>query len=122
MPFSELVDMVESPDEQRKLISGMALPMEDNKPRYPYGLSLNLNEDSLEKLGIETLPEVGSTIHLKALAKVTSVSKDATDEKESSRVCLQITHLAFEEEDEEEETEEAPPGRTKRALYGEEEE
>ncbi len=70
---------------------------------YPYGLSICLTNDELEKLGLESNCEVGDMIHLMAMAKVTSISKNETQDGESCRIELQITHLGLEDEDKEEE-------------------
>lgn len=67
-----------------------------SSPEYPYGLKLDLNEDSLAKLGITDLPEVGSSVHVMANAEVYSVSmSEDKDGKERKSVCLQITDMAL---------------------------
>lgn len=71
-------------------------------PRYPYGLCLSLCQDELDKLGIEIGDVgVGDMLHLHCLAKVTSVSSNENENGSSSRVELQVTHIAAEDEDEE---------------------
>lgn len=71
-------------------------------PRYPYGLSLSLCQDELEKLDIDKADiGVGDMLHLHCLAKVTSVSSNETEDGENCRVELQVTHIAAESEDEE---------------------
>lgn len=71
-------------------------------PRFPYGLSISLDDEVLEKLGIKDLPKVGAVMLLQAQVTVTSVSSRATqDSKEkgeptestSSDVSLQITDM-----------------------------
>lgn len=74
-----------------------------NINEYPYGLSICLTEGELEKLGLEGDCEVGDMLHLFALAKVTSVSKNDTGSGEKCRIELQITHLGTESEDQEDE-------------------
>lgn len=71
-------------------------------PRYPYGLCLSLCQDELDKLGIEVGEVgVGDMLHLHCLAKVTSVSSNENEDGSYSRVELQVTHIAAEDEDEE---------------------
>lgn len=63
-------------------------------PKYPYGLCLCLDNDTLEKLGITTLPEVGQVMELKALAIVTSVGMNQEqDGDKRQRADLQITDM-----------------------------
>lgn len=63
-------------------------------PQYPYGLRIDLDDQSLEKLGIDKLPEVGSTMMIVARVEVQSVSsnKDYKGEPEQ-RLGLQITDM-----------------------------
>lgn len=74
-------------------------------PIYPWGLSISLDEDALDALGITKLPEVGKPMMLVARVDVTSVSenKHTTEgngtEKHRS-VSLQITDLAIGPNDE----------------------
>ena len=70
---------------------------------YPYGLSLNLENDALDKLEIKTLPEVGAVMFLQAKVAVTSVSEyKSQDNKEPRRsVSLQITDMELASDKEE---------------------
>lgn len=73
--------------------------MATDAPTYPYGLSLTLDNDALEKLGIAiTDLKVGASMTLVATVEVTSVSSrqtDADDDDESAG--LQITALCLED-------------------------
>ena len=63
-------------------------------PKYPYGLSLCLNDDTLEKLGITELPEVGQVVQITALATITSIGMNQQqDGDKESRAELQITDM-----------------------------
>lgn len=99
-----MVDMSISPKEEAEKMSTMigapvAMP---NQPRYPYGLSISLEKDSLEKLDVDTSDwKVGDVFHLHALAKLTRISQNENEHGEDCSVGLQITHLAGESEDEE---------------------
>jgi hypothetical protein len=72
-------------------------------PRYPWGLSVTLNDESLAKLDLEAANfSLGEIWHLFAFAKVTSVSASSDDQGNiCNRVELQITQIAGENEDEE---------------------
>ena len=72
-------------------------PSEPSKPSYPYGLTLSLDNESLKKLGITKLPDVGSTLMVWARATVESVSEhESTEDKKPRRnISLQLTDMAI---------------------------
>lgn len=49
----------------------------EDKPNYPYGLKITLDADTIEKLGLSDLPEVGSKVQIVAVAEVVNVRKDS---------------------------------------------
>ena len=69
-------------------------PTAADAPQYPWGLKLNLDDDALEKLGLTTMPAVGTKMQLAATVEVCSTSSysDQKGEAESS-VSLQITAM-----------------------------
>lgn len=109
--FHTMVDMAKTPEDVKKEVSRdmpMSAPLGGGKPSvpaYPYGLCISLSEEELKKLGLDgELPAVGEMIHLCAMAKVTSVSENESEDSSGAktkhcRVELQITHLATENED-----------------------
>lgn len=58
-------------------------------PDYPYGLNLTLEHDHLKKLGITTLPKVGSYVNVNARALVTSVRQSETTKGKPNR-CVEL--------------------------------
>ena len=64
-----------------------------DRPRFPFGLTLHLDEEALGKLGIDDLPEVGLEESMVAFVRVTSVSDNQHEGevKKSRSVGLQIT-------------------------------
>lgn len=66
-------------------------------PEYPYGLCIRLDDDALEKLGITSLPAVGTemTIMAKVFVKSTSAynRQGGEDHKDME---LQITDMEIE--------------------------
>ena len=88
-----------------------------NISEYPYGLSICLTQDELDKLGLDAECEVGDFIHLFALAKVTSVSMNDTGDGQKCRVELTLTHLGCEDEDEENEEEDKPKYKLGKSPY-----
>lgn len=97
--IGKMVDMANAPEAAEP---APAVETDYKGPRYPWGLCIRLDEKQLEKLKIDGA--VGDTIHLFALAKVTSLSANEREGGETSESMeLQITHLAVESEDEENE-------------------
>lgn len=79
---------------ERKPETDVAIATE--KPKYPYGLELRLDNESLTKLGITTLPKVGMKLRLEAKVFVESVSEEErADGKPNRHVGLQITDMAL---------------------------
>lgn len=64
-------------------------------PKYPYGLKITLNAETLDKLGIKDAPKVDSMIKFMAEAKVVSVSSEEEGYGEESdyNICLQIVEM-----------------------------
>lgn len=80
--------------EESKEMTGASPIKEGDGPRYPYGLCLYLCDDTLEKLGIVGLPEVGQVMKVTALAVVTSIGMNQQqDGDKESRAELQITDM-----------------------------
>lgn len=83
-------------------------------PIYPWGVCLRLEKEQLEKLKLKA--NVGDTVHIFALGKVTSVSARASEGGEDySSVEIQITDMAAENEDAENEAED--PVEKERASH-----
>lgn len=86
----KLVDMARTAKEMTQTVS----PSLMNAPLYDYGLSLCFNDETLDKLHLDTDVEVGDMLDTRMLLKVTSVSKNDTGDGEKCRVELQVTHIA----------------------------
>lgn len=107
--FTKMVDMAKTPEEIKEDLAPMKsepASVGASTPVYPYGLCISLTEEELEKLDLDPAEaEVGATIHLCAMAKVTSKSEservNADGSKEQCcRIELQITQLGTEAENE----------------------
>jgi len=85
----KLASMKLDPEQQKKEADSMVT----DKPVYPWGLCVELNEDALQKLGMKDLPDVDDSMTLTARVVVTSVSSNATTDGENRRVSLQITDM-----------------------------
>ena len=82
-------------------LNGASAPSEG--PSYPYGLTLTLEAEQLEALGVslEELPSAGNGFHLEALGVIRrSSTEDPDADGDVDRVSLelQITHMGFEHE------------------------
>lgn len=86
--------------KEAKEANKLSTPYEDQE-RYPYGLRLDLNNDTLEKLGITKLPAVGTVLMFEAKAKVVGSRQSATESSDNRSIELQITHLDLEINDDE---------------------
>jgi hypothetical protein len=81
--------------EEAKEYTAVA-PDASNAPKYPYGLQICLNDDGLQKLGIDKLPEVGGELIMTAKVIVTSArSSQQMDGDKESGCDLQITDMAL---------------------------
>lgn len=98
----KMTSMANTPDEVKEDLAQMAAPIAGSKmsgPKYPYGLCLSLDDDTLKKLGLGGgLPSVGEQVRFEAIARVTSASENERETTEGAtekccRVELQITDM-----------------------------
>jgi hypothetical protein len=98
MPDMQLVNMKMDPKAREKKYAESSVAVD--APMYPWGLSITLDEDALELLGLAKLPQVGKPMMLVARVDVTSVSesKNQSEDRGTHKhrsVSLQITDLAL---------------------------
>lgn len=97
MPGMKLANMkIDAKKREEKYASSVAM----DAPIYPWGLSLTLDDEVLDMLGLSKLPAVGKPMMLIARVDVTSVSerKEQTEGGSATKnrsVSLQITDLAL---------------------------
>ena len=85
-----MVNMKHSREEAEKYVE----PEVGDEPQYPYGLCINLHADELAKLGITSLPAVGTEMTLMARVFVKSTSAYQSQGGESNTsMDLQITDM-----------------------------
>lgn len=88
--MATLINMENTAAEAKEQVS----PVADGGPKYPWGLNICLNDDSLEKLGVTSLPAVGTEVTIVAKATVASTSENATEGNGTrSSMDLQITDM-----------------------------
>lgn len=84
-----MIDMVQ-PKEKNE--TKCCEPVECDKPKYPYGLECSLEENSLNKLGIDlSSVAVGEKIIVQAIAEVTEVrqtERQGSDGEKKIDQCL----------------------------------
>lgn len=67
-----------------------------DSPEYPYGLRLELTEEAIGKLGLNSLPKVGSKMAINARVEVSSASQyDSKEGGKRRSISLQITDLGL---------------------------
>lgn len=95
---TKLVSVKISKAERKKMSEPSSLA-EGDQPLYPWGLSISLDTETLTKMGIDTLPDVGESYMLIAKVDVTNVSSNESEGGKSRSVGLQITDLCLEDAD-----------------------
>jgi hypothetical protein len=89
------------PRKKNQDMPTVAQEQESKGPQYPYGLEISLENETLDKLSMKSLPKVGIVLSIEAKAKVTRVSESAEAQNKRKSIALQITDLAFESESKE---------------------
>lgn len=89
--MSTLISMENTPQQAQEQYG---TPSVADAPKYPWGLELCLNDDSLDKLGVKTLPAVGTEVTIIAKATVSGTRENATEgEGTRASMDLQITDM-----------------------------
>lgn len=90
--MATLINMQMSAEEAQE----QTQPTPADAPKYPWGLCLDLDDETLTKLGLNGLPAVGTEVHLVAKAVVTRTSEYESQGNESeASMGLQITDMAI---------------------------
>ena len=74
----------------------MPSPTSPTAPEYPYGLCLQLDTKTLEKLGIKELPKLGAKLTLNAKVIVSYVMEREDIYGGDRNMGLQITDMSLE--------------------------
>ncbi len=110
-----MTSMELDPEEQHDMV--MPIPVAE-EPKYPWGLRINLTQSELEKLGLDYAgAQLDGVVHLHALARITSMSCDQTQDGENCRIELQITDMDVESEDDENAVQDAAVKSPRRLAY-----
>jgi hypothetical protein len=94
-----LVNMAMTVEEAAEYAGGAPVASgeaNDQGPKYPWGLCVDLNDDSMAKLGITELPAAGSQMMLAAAVIVNSTgAEERLGGEKEIRMTLQITDMAL---------------------------
>lgn len=86
--------MIDMKRDVKKSKSKNTLAYAGEESPYPYGLSLRLDNDGMEKLGLELSDlKVGDTMSFQIETKITSVSFNAGEIDKTSQCEFQITKI-----------------------------
>ncbi len=87
---------------------GVSSPSYDSQDKYPYGLSVSLDDESLKKLNIDLSDfSVGDEVEIHACAKVKSLRQSESEGSgKDSSMELQITDMCVEPPDSDDEGDE----------------
>ena len=95
----DLHDMKRTKEEKKEYEKDMApstVGYVDSEDSYPYWLSINLEKESLEKLGLDVDDfNLGGKVDIICVAKVESLHESANKHNSSSSVNLQICKMAM---------------------------
>ena len=69
---------------------------EDKDPRFPHGLSINLNDDSMKKLGFDELPVIGTEMIVVGVGKVTRASENRSQSGVDRDLQIQLERIEVE--------------------------
>lgn len=87
-----LTNMARSAKERKKDSNEIALS--SNGDKFPFGLTVRLDDESLKKLDIKKLPAVGDKVTLAAVGRVESTSeRDSARGRKDRDVAIQIEQL-----------------------------
>lgn len=84
----------------KKDVKNAEVGIDSEEPEFPWGLRVDLDNESLDKLGIKDLPKVGEKMTLVAKVEVIRVSESDSVSGEPRRdMELQITDMELAPED-----------------------
>ncbi len=71
-------------------------PMETDRPDYPWGTRLNLDDEQIVALGLsDSMPGIGVRMDMAAIVEVVGVNSEQVDGKTKHRLELQVTEMAL---------------------------
>jgi len=91
----DLHDMKRTKEERKERTSDVA-PMSVDEVEYPYGLGLNLEKESLDKLGLDADDfNIDTKVEMVCTGEITSIHESANKDNNHTSVNVQITKMAM---------------------------
>lgn len=92
----DLHDMKRTKEEKKENQTAEVPVSSPDVEEYPYGLSINLEKESLDKLGLDVDDfSIDSKVDIVCFAKVDSLHENASKHSSNSSVNLQICKMAM---------------------------
>lgn len=89
----KMTNMARSPSEIKEASSPIL-----STPIYAYGLRLSFDQETLDKLNLDTSDaEVGDMLHMGIMGEISSISKHDCGSGERCNIEFQITHIGVAE-------------------------
>lgn len=95
--FPSMTDMARTVEDKAGDTTGLVTPSVSDLPDYDYGLCGSFNQESLDKLNLDSDVSVGDYLHIVSFAKVTGIHMKAGSD-EIDRVDFCLCHIACEDE------------------------
>lgn len=87
------------PEDQVKIEKGSneSIGLDENKERFPYGTSVNFDEEMMIKLGVENLA-VGDVVEVRGFAYVENKSEHSNTSTSDKNMSFQFTTMKMRRE------------------------
>lgn len=106
----DLVDLARTPEEKRAEAKKWEEATAEDRPDYPYGLTLYLDYDTMKKLGLEGASfDAGQPVTIHAVAMITEDRVEIINKEKRHCMSLQVQKMALSQE---------APSDTLKTLYG----
>ncbi len=109
-------------DDETQFDSPVVSAISPDKPRFPYGTRISLEDAQLKAIGLDPADCcIGGMIHIHGLARITSVSQNDSEGGQHSRVELQIEQMCCVESEDSENAaadEKMDRAARRKKLYG----
>lgn len=93
--MAKMVPIERSKADKKAADKEMRASPGDGGPDYPYGTRVELNHDTLKKIGLHDgeMPKTGTEVNLRAKGHISSTTDNQRDGGSDRRIEVQLTHL-----------------------------
>lgn len=89
-----MINMAMTAEEAKEEYGAPGATTDPELPKYPYGLIISLDDETMKKLGLTELPDVGYVMKCTAFVTVTDIGSSQSQGGEpEQRMSLQITDM-----------------------------